>query len=105
MSESVPPLPTYAFVTGIWIWSLVRRRREGGDIGGRNCVVTVLLSICTVTSHMVNKGGKVLCKYSSPWKSETDFGFLKAIVFCVRPYTVFSRPLLSRLEPFGVLLV
>ena len=76
-----------------------------GDVGGRNCVITVLLNICTVTSHMVNKGGKVLCKYSSPWKNETDFGYLKAVVFCERPYNVFSRPLVSRLEPFGILLV
>ena len=105
MSESVPPLPTYVFVTGIWICSLVRRSKGGAkDVGGRNCVITAL-SIYTVTAHMVNKGGKVLCKYSSPWKNETDFGFLKAVVFCVRPYTVFSRPLVSRLEPFGVLLV
>jgi len=75
------------------------------DVGGRNCVIRVQLNICTVTSHMVNKRGKVLCKYSSPWKSETDFGFLKAVVFCVRPHKVFSRPLVSQLEPFGMLLV
>jgi hypothetical protein len=75
------------------------------DVGGKNCVITVLLNICTVTSHMVNKGGEVLCKYSSSWKNETDFGFLKAVVFCVRPYNVFRRPLVSRLEPFDILLV
>jgi hypothetical protein len=109
VSESVSPLPTYAFVTGVWICSLVSRRKVGGGgakyVGGRNCVITVLLSICTVTSHMVNKGRKVLCKYSSPWKSETDLGFLKAVVFCARPYNVFSKLLVSRLEPFGILVV
>ena len=68
-------------------------------------MIRVLPNICTVTSHMVNKGGKVLCKYSSPWKSDTDFGLLKAAVFCVRPYNVFSRPLVSRLEQFGMSLV